>query len=49
MWLLIALVLLVVWAVGFLVFHVGAIIHIALVAAIVFFVWHWMSNRTSAK
>ncbi len=41
----IGLILLVLWAFGFLVFHLGAIIHLVLVVAIVALVWHWISGR----
>jgi|GEM_PF-4953652 len=49
MWLLIALLLLVVWGVGLLAFHLGALIHLVLLGAVVAFVWHWVSRRTAAK
>lgn len=45
MLLLLALALLVVWAVGALLLHVGAIIDLVLLGAIVLFVWHWLSTR----
>ena len=45
----IAIVLFVLWALGFLVFHLGAIVHIALIVAVVAFIWHWISGRTRAK
>lgn len=45
----IAVVLLVLWALGLLVFHLGAIINVVLIVAIVAFVWHWISGRNRAK
>lgn len=49
MLLILALILLVIWAVGFLLFHLGSLIHIVLIAAIVLFIWHWMAGRSTAK
>lgn len=45
MFLLVALVLLLLWALGFFVFPaVGALIHILLVLAIIAVVWHFISR-----
>lgn len=42
----IGIVLLAVWVLGFFVFHVlGGLIHLALIAAIVLFIWHWVKGR----
>jgi len=42
MLLLIAVVLLALWALGFLAFHAGALIHIVLIAAVVIVIWHFV-------
>jgi len=44
----VAVFLLAVWVVGFLIFHAGAFIHIAVLAAVVFIVWHLASGRMRA-
>ncbi len=48
MWLIIGLALMALWALGFFLWHLGTIIWIALVAAVVAFVWHWVSHRNQA-
>lgn len=50
MWLLWAgIILLAAWVVGFLVLHVaGMLIHLALLAAIVAIVWHFVAGRRHA-
>lgn len=46
MFLTIALVLLVLWALGFFIFPVvGVLIHILLVLAIIAILWHFLSDR----
>lgn len=46
MFLTIALVLLVLWALGFFIFPaIGALVHILLVLAIISLVWHFISGR----
>lgn len=46
MWLIIGAVLVVVWVVGFLAFHIaGALIHLLLLAALVVVIWHFVSKR----
>lgn len=46
MFLLVALVLLVLWAVGFFIFPaVGVLIHILLVLAIIAILWHFLTGR----
>jgi uncharacterized protein DUF5670 len=46
MFLLVALVLLVLWAVGFFIFPaVGVLIHILLVLAIISVLWHFLTGR----
>lgn len=46
MFLTIALVLLVLWALGFFMFPaIGALIHILLVLAIIALLWHFISGR----
>ncbi len=46
MLLIIAIALLVLWALGFVAFHVTtAAIHLALVLAVIFFVWHFVAGR----
>jgi len=40
----IALIIVAVWAVGLLVFHFGAFIHLALLIAAVIIVWHLLSG-----
>lgn len=49
MFLTIALVLLVLWALGFLVFPVvGGLIHILLVIALISIIWHFISGNRRA-
>jgi hypothetical protein len=49
MFLTIALVLLVLWALGFFVFPIGGgLIHILLVIAIIAVIWHFVSGRRSS-
>ena len=49
MFLLIALVLLLLWALGFFVFPaVGALIHILLVLAIIAILWHFIARPTTS-
>jgi hypothetical protein len=43
------LILLALWVLGFLVFHLGALIHLALLAAVVAIVWHWVAGRSAAR
>lgn len=46
MFLTIALVLLVLWALGFFMFPaIGALVHILLVLAIIALLWHFLSGR----
>lgn len=46
MLLAIAIVLLVLWLLGFLAFHITtAAIHFALVVALIFFIWHFVAGR----
>ena len=46
MFLLVALVLLVLWAVGFFIFPaIGVLIHILLVLAIISVLWHFIAGR----
>ncbi|MDQ2679538.1 MAG: lmo0937 family membrane protein [Candidatus Eremiobacteraeota bacterium] len=44
LWLIIV-VLFIVWILGFLVFHVGTIIHIAIVVAIILLIYNLMTGR----
>jgi len=49
MFLTIALVLLILWALGFFVFPVvGGLVHILLVIALIAIIWHFVSGRRSA-
>jgi MFS superfamily sulfate permease-like transporter len=41
----IALGLVVLWALGTVVLHLGAAIHLALVVAVVAVLWHWLRAR----
>jgi len=41
----IAVILFILWLLGFVAFHVGAIIHILLVAAIIVVLWRIISGR----
>ena len=46
MLLTIAIILLILWALGFFAFHVGAgLIHILLVIGIVVLIWHFVAGR----
>jgi hypothetical protein len=46
MLLLIAIVLLVLWLLGWLLFQVaGALIHLLIVVAVIVFIWHLVSGR----
>lgn len=45
MWLVIGLVLLAIWFIGFFFWHLGTIIWVALLAAVGAWVWHWVSHR----
>lgn len=49
MLLLIGIVLLAFWAMGFFFWHLGTIIWLALVAAAVAFVWHWATHRHKSR
>jgi hypothetical protein len=47
--LLIAILLLVAWAGGFLMFHIaGALIHVLLVLAVLSFIFHFITGRRTA-
>jgi hypothetical protein len=46
MLLTIAIILFVLWALGFLVFHAaGALIHLVLVIGVIVLIWHFVSGR----
>ena len=45
MLLTIAIILLVLWALGFLAFHVGGLIHILIVLAVISFLFHLFTGR----
>lgn len=46
MFLVIAIVLVILWLLGWLLFHIaGALIHLAIVAAVIFFIWHLIKGR----
>jgi hypothetical protein len=46
MFLAIAAVLVVLWLLGFLVFHIaGALIHILIILAVISIVWHFVAGR----
>lgn len=50
MFLSLAIVLIVLWAAGFLAFHVaGGLIHLLLILALVSIVWHFVSGKTNAR
>ena len=50
MFLTIAIVLLVLWALGFFIFPaVGALIHIVLILAVISIIWHFVKGRSSAN
>lgn len=47
MLLFIAIVLIILWLLGWLLFHVaGALIHLVIVVAVIFFIWHLIRGRT---
>lgn len=47
MLLYIAIVLIILWLLGWLLFHVaGALIHLVIVVALIFFIWHLIRGRT---
>ncbi len=43
----IAVILLIGWAVGFFAYHTGSIIHVLLVLAVIAIVWRLLSGRTA--
>lgn len=43
----IAVILLIGWAVGFFAYHAGSIIHVLLVLAVIAIVWRLLSGRTA--
>ena len=45
MLLTIAIILLILWALGFFVVHLGALIHILLVIGIIVLIWHFVTGR----
>jgi hypothetical protein len=45
MLLTIAIILLILWALGFFVVHLGALIHILLVIGIIVLIWHFITGR----
>ena len=45
MLLTIAIILLILWALGFFVGHLGAIIHLLLVIGIIVLIWHFITGR----
>ena len=47
--LLIGVLLLVIWAAGLLIFHMGAVIYIALVAGLAVIAFHWWSHGAKQK
>jgi uncharacterized membrane protein YwaF len=48
MFIAIAVVLLVLWVLGFLTFHIaGAFIHILLILAVISIIWHFIAGRRS--
>ena len=50
MFLTLAIVLIVLWAAGFMAFHVaGGLIHMLLILALVSIVWHFVSGRNTAR
>ncbi|HEX6495843.1 MAG TPA: lmo0937 family membrane protein [Acidobacteriaceae bacterium] len=49
MWIAIAIILLLLWAGGFLMFHVaGFLIHILLIVAVIAFILHFITGRRTA-
>lgn len=47
MLLYIAIVLIILWLLGWLLFHIaGALIHLVIVVAVIFFIWHLIRGRT---
>lgn len=49
MLLFIGIILAAFWVLGLFVWHIGTIIYLALIAAVVAFVWHWATHRKHAK
>ena len=50
MFLTIALILVVLWALGFLAFHVaGGLIHLLLVLALISIIWHFVAGSRSSS
>ena len=50
MFLTLAIVPIVLWAAGFMAFHVaGGLIHMLLILALVSIVWHFVSGRNTAR
>lgn len=46
MLLYIAIVLIILWLLGWLLFHIaGALIHLVIVVAVIFFIWHLIRGR----
>jgi hypothetical protein len=45
MLLTIAIILLILWALGFFVVHLGAVIHILLVIGVIVLIWHLVAGR----
>jgi hypothetical protein len=45
MLLTIAIILLILWALGFFAFHIGAIIHLLLVIGIIVLIWNFVAGR----
>lgn len=45
-----AVILLVAWLLGFIIFHVaGGLIHLLLVVALVAFIWHFVAGRRTTR
>jgi len=48
MWIIIAIILLIIWALGFLAFHIaGGLIHLLLVVAVISLIVHFVSGRSA--
>ena len=45
MFLTIAVILLILWALGFFVFPVGGLVHILLILAVIAIIWHFVAGR----
>jgi membrane-bound ClpP family serine protease len=45
MLLTIAIIILILWLLGFLVLHVGSLIHILLVIGLIVLIWHFVAGR----